>query len=104
MRVTFLLQGQSICERQGAELGAHQPVAALPPESPQSSSKTNNFLLVCFIRKCYERAQMRLIFVVMKNLELFVLKRASSNYLCQLNDLSSEWLTLGSEPWSGILV
>lgn len=46
-RVTFFLhQGQSICQRQGAKLGAHQPAAAIPPESTQSSSKTNKLLFV----------------------------------------------------------
>lgn len=41
-------QGQSICERQGAELSAHQPVASLPPEKQQPSSKIENFIFDCF--------------------------------------------------------
>lgn len=36
---SVFLQDQSLCERPGAELGARQPAAALPPESQQPGGK-----------------------------------------------------------------
>ena len=84
----FLCQGQSICEWQGAELGAHQPVAALPPEMPQSWSKTNILLCVC----CLKETDSKLDYLVVK----YFRSTVSTLELCHQGCVS--------EPWSLILV